>query len=168
VSVLAEGRTAEGEGWQLVQQTDPQSDTVTVHLTSPDGHPYWSTGCGLPDRPLDGLVALTTGSDELGPAGLLLRLRTDVRAAVVLLSDGTREDLRPLPARDDRVAVLVHPRRLEVHRIDLHDAGGTRLPDPGPTPAPGPERRGQFSPAGPAARGGCRRCSRRRAGSRSG
>jgi hypothetical protein len=55
-----------------------------------------------------------------------------VRAAVVQLSDGTREDLRlhPLPGRDDRVAVLVHHRRLDVHRMDLYDVRGMPFPDP--------------------------------------
>jgi hypothetical protein len=61
-------------------------------------------------------------------------LRSDVRAAVARLSDGSREDLRlhPLPGRVDRVAVLVHPRGLDVHRIDLYDSRGARFPDPVP------------------------------------
>jgi hypothetical protein len=40
-----------------------------------------------------------------------------------------------LPGRDDRVAILVHPRTLDVHRIDLYDARGAAVGEPttGPT-----------------------------------
>jgi hypothetical protein len=132
VTVLAEGRTAEGEHWQLTRNSSPHEETVSVLVTSVDGHPYGGTGCGLDDPPLSRPGTLSTGSDDDGPAVLILQVRADVRAAVVQLSDGTREDLRlhPLPGRDDRVAVLVHHRRLDVHRIDLYDVRGMPFPDP--------------------------------------
>jgi hypothetical protein len=132
VTVLAEGRTAAGEHWSLTSEPSPLGRHLGVEVTSADGHPYWGTGCILGGGPQQDPVHLTTGSDDDGPSTLTLAVRADVRAVVVLLSDGTREDLRlhPVPDRTDiRAAALVYPRRLDVHRIDLYDARGTRLPD---------------------------------------
>ncbi|NDI47014.1 hypothetical protein [Goekera deserti] len=56
---------------------------------------------------------------------------------VVLLSDGTREDLCLVADErlgDDRIATLVFPRRLDVHRIDLYDQAGDLLDEPPPSP----------------------------------
>jgi hypothetical protein len=133
VTVLAQGRTAEGERWELVTEPHPPERYLGVNVTSADGHPFWGTGCMLDAGPQTYPLNLTTGSDDAGPCTLTLAVRADVRAVVVLLSDGTREDLvlHPLPDRTDiRVAALVHPRRLDVHRIDLYDAQGAVLPDP--------------------------------------
>jgi hypothetical protein len=135
MTVLAEGRTAEGEHWTLTSEAAAGRATVGLHVTRADGHRFWGTGCGLRECPQSEPVHVTTGSDHEGPSTLLLQLRADVRAVVVTLSDGTREDLRVLavPGRPDiRVAALAHPRRLDVHRIDLYDRSGTRLPDPAP------------------------------------
>ena len=133
MTALTDGRTAEGEHWTLVAERESTGWYVGVEVVSADGHPFWATGCMLPGPPQREAVNLTTGSDDVGPSTLILALRADVRAAVVLLSDGTREDLglHALPDRDDlRLAALVFPRRLDVHRIDLYDASGERLPDP--------------------------------------
>lgn len=122
--MLAQGRTVDGERWALVRYTGPGDDIVVVEVCSWDGHPFWGTGCGLAEPPLPAPSVVTVGSDEAGPAVVLLQVRPDVRAAVLRLSDGTREDLvlHPLPGRADRIAVLVHPRHLDVHRIELYGA----------------------------------------------
>jgi hypothetical protein len=138
VEGLAAGRTAEGEHWRLVTEAQPLGRYLGVEVTSAEGKPFWGTGCLLPGGPPGGAADLTVGGDDEGPVTLVLHLRPDVRAAVVHLSDGTREDLRvhPLPGRADRAATLVHPRRLDVHRIDLYDADGGRFPDPAPELVP--------------------------------
>jgi hypothetical protein len=133
VIALADGRTAEGEHWTLVTERQPTGWYVGVDVLAVDCHPFWSTGCILPGPSQREAVNLTTGGDDAGPSTLILALRADVRAAVVLLSDGMRKDLRlhALRDRDDvRLGALVFPRRLDVHRIDLYDASGERLPDP--------------------------------------
>jgi hypothetical protein len=141
VTVLAQGRTAEGEYWTLETEEHapghrpPPGRYLGVQVTSADGSRFWGAGCVLDGPPQAGLLNLTSGSDEAGPCTLSLAVRADVRAVVVLLSDGTREDLQlyPVPGRTDiRAAALVHPRRLDVHRIDLYDAHGDRLPEPDP------------------------------------
>ena len=133
MEVLASGRTAEGEHWQLITEAQSLGRYLGVDVTSPEGRQYWATGCMLDGGPPSAPSVLTVGGDDDGPVTVILHLRPDVRAVVVHLSDGTREDLRvhPLPGRPDRAAALVHPRRLDVHRIDLYDAGGARFPDPG-------------------------------------
>ena len=135
MTVLAGGRTAAGEHWSLVTEPDPAGDHVGVQVTSAEGHPFWGIGCVLERPPQTEPVNVTTGRDDAGPRTLILAVRADVRAVVVLLSDGTREDLRlhALPDRADvRVAALVYPTRLDVHRIDLYDAAGALLRDPDP------------------------------------
>ncbi|GAB3272402.1 hypothetical protein GCM10027586_21310 [Kineococcus gypseus] len=55
-----------------------------------------------------------------------------MRAVVVHLSDGTREDLRVVddPRRAGvRWAVLAPPPHLDVHRTDVYDADGRALLD---------------------------------------
>jgi hypothetical protein len=132
VQVLAEGRTPGGEHWSLVTEAQSLGRYLGVEVTSPEGRNYWGTGCVVDGSPPRNPSVLTVGGDDEGPVTLVLRLRPDVRAVVVTLSDGTREDLRvvALPGRADRAAALVHPRALDVPRIDLYDAGGGRFPDP--------------------------------------
>lgn len=71
------------------------------------------------------------GAADTGPRIFLGRVTSDVRAVVVTLSDGTREDL-VLHAIDDapglRVAVLVYPRGLDINRVDLVGHTGELLP----------------------------------------
>ena len=132
MSVLATGWTTDADRWTLTTDPDPSGRRVGVDVTTAGGHRCWGTGCVLEPGPQTDLVQLATGSDDTGPSTLLVTARADVRAVVVRLSDGTREDLRlhALPDRSDvRVAVLVHPRRLDVHRIDLYDLTGTPLPE---------------------------------------
>jgi hypothetical protein len=137
VTVLADGRTAEGERWTLRTEQTPLGRSIAVDVAAADGRPWWGTGCLLAELGDGEALDVTTGSDDTGPSVLILQLSPAVRAVVVRLSDGTREDLRlhPLPGRDDRVAILVHPRTLDVHRIDLYDARGAVVGEPttGPT-----------------------------------
>ena len=132
MDVLATGWTTDADHWTLTTESGPDGRHLGVEVTTADGHRPWGTGCVLGPGPQTELVQLSTGSDDTGPSTLVVHARADVRAVVVLLSDGTREDLRlhAVPDRTDvRVAVLVHPRRLDVHRIDLYDAAGVRFPD---------------------------------------
>ena len=132
MDVLATGRTTEADHWSLVTEPHPPDRYVGVDVTTAAGHRCWGIGCVLEQRPQTDRVQLTTGSDDAGPSTLVVSARADVRAVVVHLSDGTREDLRlhALPDRTDvRIAVLVYPRRLDVHRIDLYDDAGVRFPD---------------------------------------
>ena len=132
MDVLATGRTTDADHWTLTTDDGPLGRHVGVEVTRADGRRLCGTGCVLDPGPQTDLVELATGSDDAGPSTLVVPARADVRAVVVRLSDGTREDLRlhALPDRTDvRVAVLVHPRRLDVHRIDLYDAAGVRFPD---------------------------------------
>jgi hypothetical protein len=132
VDLLATGRTTDADHWSLTTELHPPGRHVGVGVTTAGGHRCWGTGCVLEQHPQTDLVQLTTGSDDAGPSTLIVSARADVRAVVVRLSDGTREDLQlhALPDRSDvRVAVLVYPRRLDVHRIDLYDAAGVRFPD---------------------------------------
>lgn len=68
----------------------------------------------------------------MGPCHFLARVAADVCAVVVTVSDGTREDL-VLHGDPEfwgaRVAVLVHPRQLDIHRVDLIGSDGSPLPD---------------------------------------
>jgi hypothetical protein len=132
-TLLLSGTTDEGETWTLHAEHTPRGPGVQLQLHGPEGRPRWGTGersTPLPAGRVIGGACGTGDADE--PATWLVKLHADVRAVVVHLSDGTREDLTVVddPQRSGvRWAVLVHPRRLDVHRVDLHDARGNELAD---------------------------------------
>ena len=69
-----------------------------------------------------------------GPSShlVIVRVADDVRAVVATLSDGTREDLAlhgDAAILGVRVAVLVYPPDLDLHRLVLLDTLGQELPD---------------------------------------
>ena len=73
-----------------------------------------------------------TQHDNVGPDQIILGVADDVSVVVVTLSDGRRERLMLYsdPAHPGvSFAALVYPRNLDIHRIDLLDALGERLPD---------------------------------------
>jgi hypothetical protein len=128
MSVVASGRTVDADSWQLRAWTDPETGEVftMVDVQLADGTTVWGGGCG--DRvPPTTRVNTYMGAAEAGPRTFLARVAADVRAVVVTLSDGTREDLvlHRLPEHDAiRVGVLVYPRGLDIHRVDVLDATG--------------------------------------------
>ena len=137
MEVQADGMTVEGERWQLGVETTPRGVMAWTSVTAVDGRRCSGTGASVGlsrDGPV--LGGSWGWGDSRGPHELLLWLSPVVRAVVVRLSDGTREDLRLLgdvDALGARVAVLFYPRHLDVHRIDLYGADGALLPHlPGP------------------------------------
>jgi len=95
-----------------------------------DGTAVWGGGCGGTVPPIR-QVDTYWGAAESGPRTFLARVTADARAVVVTLSDGTREDLvlHRVPEHGAlRVGVLVYPRVLDVHRVDVLDADGRPLP----------------------------------------
>jgi hypothetical protein len=132
MSVVASGRTVDADSWQLRVSTDPETGRVVtiVDVQLADGTAVWGGGCGGTVPPIR-QVDTYWGAAESGPRTFLARVTADVRAVVVTLSDGTREDLvlHRVPEHGAlRVGVLVYPRVLDVHRVDVLDADGRPLP----------------------------------------
>lgn len=103
-----------------------------VELSLPDGRTPWGSGCAGPAIEPGHRVNVCTGSSDDAPAICIARVTADVRAVVITLSDGTREDLVLYGDPDRlgaRVAVLVHSRELDIHRVDLIGRDGSALAD---------------------------------------
>ena len=69
---------------------------------------------------------------------MIVRVAPDVRAVVATLSDGTREDLRLHGDADllgVRIAVLVYPAELDLHRLACSTSRATNWPTPSDGPA---------------------------------
>ncbi|MHA3700546.1 hypothetical protein ACXR2U_00040 [Jatrophihabitans sp. YIM 134969] len=130
MAVIGGGALEDGGRWELDVEGDADDLLTTVHVTRPDGHRPWSLGCGGPALHPGARLNLCAGSTDEGPSTVIARVADDVAAVVVMLSDGTREDLvlhGDPAALGARVAVLVHPASLDVHRIDLLDRDGREL-----------------------------------------
>lgn len=132
MTVIASGRSVEADSWQLSVHTDPETGVLStmVNVQLADGSAVWGGGCGdwvPPDKRLNSYA----GASDTGPRTFLARVTPDVRAVVITLSDGTREDL-VLHAVGDaaglRAGVLVYPRALDIHRVDLIGTHGESLP----------------------------------------
>ena len=126
MSVVASGWTVEADSWQLRVWTCPETgDLFTmVDVQLADGTTVGGGGCGGTAPPAT-RVNTYLGAGETGPRTFIARVTADVRAVVLTLSDGTREDLvlHRLPEHDAvRVGVLVYPRGLDIHRVDVVDA----------------------------------------------
>jgi hypothetical protein len=132
VTVIATGRTLEGDSWQLDVSTgsEPGELSTMVNVQLADGRSLWGGGCGGPAVYPGRRVSTYWGADDHGPRTLIARVTPDVRAVVVAMSDGTREDLilhGDVDALGARVAVLVYARGLDVHRVDLFGSSGEPL-----------------------------------------
>jgi hypothetical protein len=131
MTVVASGRTAEGDSWQLRVSTNADTGRLftMVDIQLADGSNVWGGGSGGVVAP-DDRLSTYFGAAETGPRTFIARVTSDVRAVVVVLSDGTREDL-VLHLVDDaprlRVGVLVYPRGLDIHRVDLVGHNGEPL-----------------------------------------
>jgi hypothetical protein len=131
MSVIASGRTADADSWELRVSTDPVTgDLFTpVDVTAADGSKPWGGGCRGEVPPAQRLNTYF-GAADTAPRIFIARVTSDVRAVVVTMSDGTREDLvlHRVPVHHAiRVGVLVYPRDLDVHRVDLVDLNGDSL-----------------------------------------
>lgn len=131
MTVVANGRTAEADSWQLRVATDPETGDLTtvVDIQLADGSNVWGGGCRDAVPPS---MRLNTyfGAADTGPRTFIGRVTPDVRAVVIVLSDGTREDLVLHSVEDApglRIGVLVYPRSLDIHRVDLFGHAGEPL-----------------------------------------
>jgi hypothetical protein len=128
---IASGRTAEADSWELTVSSRPATgDLVTlVNVRLADGSAVWGGGCGGGVPPAERLRTYA-GAGDTGPRTFLARVATEVRAVVVTLSDGSRQDLVLHAVPDElrlRVGVLVYPRALDIHRVDLVGHDGEAL-----------------------------------------
>ena len=136
VTILARGVEADGTQWELDVSGGPSELRTMVTPALVDGRRPWGSGSGGPAVHRGRRISVSTGSGDNCPTTFIARVTPDVRAVVVTLSDGTREDLvlHGDPQRwGARIAVLMHPHSVDVHRIDLFDAAGTPLPERDPT-----------------------------------
>lgn len=132
VAVIARGCSTDGDLWELDTAAHDRELLTSVQVTTPDGQRLWATGCSGPAQQPGRRVSTAWGRNGIGPTTFIARVAADVTAVVVTLSDGTREDLTlhgDISTLGVRIAVLVHPRHLDVHRLDLIAADGTRLPE---------------------------------------
>jgi hypothetical protein len=132
MTVVASGRTDEADSWQLRVSTSADTGHLVtmVDIKLADGTNLWGGGCGGV-LPPDKRLSTYFGGSDTGPRTFIARVTSDVRAVVVVLSDGSREDL-VLHTVDDapglKVGVLVYPRSLDIHRVDLVGHNGEPLP----------------------------------------
>ena len=132
MTVLASGTEADGTTWELDVSGDPHDLSTMVSQRRPGGRTPWGLGCAGPAVEPGRRVKVCVGVADDAVRTLIVRVTPDVHAVVVTLSDGTREDLvlhgDPTRLRA-RVAVLVYPPQLDVHRIDLFGYEGEVLPE---------------------------------------
>jgi len=132
MAVLATGTAADGTTWELEVSGDAGDLHTMVCQERPDGRRPWGGGCGGPAVQPGRRVTVSMGVADGALRTFIARVSVDVRAVVVTLSDGTREDLilhgdpTELGAR---VAVLLYDRELDVHRVDLLGHDGQALPE---------------------------------------
>ncbi|WP_432574406.1 hypothetical protein [Kineococcus sp. SYSU DK005] len=131
-TLLLSGTALDGAQWTLHAEDTPRGPGVVLDVRTAEGRRCWGTAQRCTPLPPRQVLTGAWGTGEVDePATWLLTLHAEVRAVVVHLSDGTREDLR---VADDphctnvRWAVLAHPRHLDVHRVELYDTAGAALP----------------------------------------
>ncbi len=132
MSTRAQGLSAQGDRWVLEVEGDAGELSTMLLVTTPEGQQEGGGVGGGPALYPGSRVNVYTGSTDSGPRRFIARVAADVRAVVITLSDGTREDLvlhgDPV-IWGARVAVLVHPRQLDIHRVDLIGHDGAILSD---------------------------------------
>jgi hypothetical protein len=129
--VMAEGFGTGGERWTLTTASSGSRRRTMVEVVEADGR-RWGAGFGGAPLPPGRRLGTFAGRSGGGAHLIIVRVAADVRAVVATLSDGTREDLslHGDPAEfGARVAVLVHPPELDLHRLVLLDENGVELPD---------------------------------------
>ena len=133
MSVIASGYSVDGDMWRLDAAVDRDTGELTtmVVIELPDGSRPWGGGCGGPSVAPGRRVTTCNGAADFGPRTFIARITAEVRALIVTLSDGTREDLQlhgEFSELGARIGVLVYPRHLDIHRLDVIDTNGDPLP----------------------------------------
>ncbi len=109
---------------------DSRELAIGVAIQLPDGSRPWGGGCGGPPVPPGRHITTYSGAADVGPRTFIVRVTAEVRALIVTLSDGTREDLQlhgDIGEFGARIGVLVYPRHLDIHRLDVIGANGEPL-----------------------------------------
>ena len=132
MSVIASGYSADGEIWHLDADVDRETGELAtgVGIELADGSRPWGGGCVGPPVPQGRHISTYSGVADFGPRTFIARVTADVRALVVTLSDGTREDLQlhgDIRELGARIGVLVYARRLDIHRLDVVGSNGEPL-----------------------------------------
>lgn len=128
---LATGLGAGGERWTLTTAGSGRRRRTMVQIIEPDGRRW---GAGFGGEPLCAGIRLATFAGQSGQSShlVIIRVAPDVRAVIATLSDGSREDLSlhgDVTLLGARLAVLVYPHELDLHRLVLRDASGKELGD---------------------------------------
>ena len=129
MTVIGSGTSAEGDRWALLSEGDARDPLTALEVRTSTGH--HSKG-GYQGPPLSAGMRLDTYTrhDDEGPDQIILRVADDVDALIVTLSDGRRVEVTLFSEPNHpgvRLAALVYPRNLDIHRIDLLDVGGYLL-----------------------------------------
>ena len=129
MSVIASGYSVDGALWHLDAAIDRDSKQLATGVTIelPDGSHPWGGGCGGPPVQPGRYITTYSGAADVGPRTFIARVTAEVRALIVTLSDGTREDLQlhgDISEFGARIGVLVYPRHLDIHRLDVIGANG--------------------------------------------
>ena len=132
MSVIASGYSVDGDIWHLdaAVNRDTGDLATSVAIELPDGSRPWGRGCAGPPVPPGRHIDAYSGAADFGPRTFIARVAAEVRALIVTLSDGTREDLQlhgDISELGAPIAVLVFPRHLEIHRLDVIGANGDIL-----------------------------------------
>jgi len=133
MSVIASGYSTDGDIWHLDAAVDRDTGElfIGVGIELPDGSRPWGGGCAGPPVPPGRHISTYIGAADFGPRTFIARVTAEVRALIVTLSDGTREDLQlhgDIVEFGARIGVLVYPRHLDIHRLDLIGTNGEMLP----------------------------------------
>ena len=93
MTVLARGAGPDATRWELNVSGDVDDLRTMVNVTLADGRRPWGSGCGGPALYPGKRINVCIGSSDHTPSTFLARVTADVRAVVVTMSDGAREDL---------------------------------------------------------------------------
>ena len=130
VTVIGSGTSREGDRWILTATGDDVDPGVMLKVGTSSGH--HSGGGYYGHSPSDEeMVSTYTRHDDVGPDQIIIRVTAGVHGVIVTLSDGRRDRLSVYPDPTHSgggYAVLVYPRELDIHRIDLEDANGWPMP----------------------------------------
>lgn len=132
MTVLARGRSVEGDEWQLLVVDRPGLNGVvtstSLRVVSANGRVCQGGYADRSLQPGERLAFAGGHDDDQGPKHLILRVARDVASVRVRLSDGRLEepDLVDHPIHEDaQVAGLVCPRALDIASVEMLDSHGT-------------------------------------------
>jgi len=131
VTVIGSGTSLEGDRWVLGRDGHGGDSYTYLEVETPNGHHSKGGFGSLPLAP-GWRLETCTQHDDVGPNQIILGVAGDVARVIVTLSDGRRDRLMLYSDptyRGVRLAALVYPRNLDMHRVDLLDASGGPLAD---------------------------------------